>query len=101
MVRGAPGAARRGVPVARRGLRLACSCPDTACAVVGSAAPAWLSAFPRDVPRRGCLRDPAQHAPAQPLHGPGAAANVVEQGDTPHQHIAPKAYMRRAYLTMW
>jgi hypothetical protein len=35
------------------------------------------------------------------LRGPGAAANVVEQGDTPHQHIAPKACMRRAYLTLW
>jgi hypothetical protein len=50
------GAARRAPGVAwsgpRRacGLRSACPCPGMACARVGSAAPAWLSAFPCDVP---------------------------------------------------
>jgi hypothetical protein len=34
----------------RRGLRPTCPCPSMVCARVGSVAPAWLSAFPRDVP---------------------------------------------------
>jgi hypothetical protein len=76
-----------------------CRLPDTSCGWHARAPTrlAWWSAVQ---PRRGvCV--PTRRAPSQPLRGPDAVANIVEQGDAPYQHIAPKACMRRAYLTPW
>lgn len=76
-----PGMARSGSPTRvrparpRRGLWSARLCPSTVCVRVGSAAPAWQSAFPRDVP-------PAR-LPAQPCVAclgatcPGVATSVT------------------------
>jgi hypothetical protein len=60
-------------PGATRGL---CALTGAACAVVGSAAPAWLPAFPRGVPP---VRLPARPCAACP----GASATVVELEDAP------------------